>query len=96
MASALSASIRSFSALSRLTLHGAWQVHGTCTGRDYADHLVNPLIVPLKMIKGAHKPAEHLGVMAVATRVHPQTPVRPAHTQCSSHFSLTSCTQHSL
>ena len=58
----------------------AWHVHGTRTGRVYADLLVNPLIVPLKMIKGAHKPAEHLGVMAVATRVHPQTPVRPAHT----------------
>ena len=41
-------------------------------GRVYADLLVNPLIVPLKMIKGAHRPAEHLGVMAVA--FHPTQP----------------------
>ena len=40
-------------------------------GRVYADLLSNPLIVPLKILKG-HKIKDHLGVMAVV--FHPTQP----------------------
>ena len=40
-------------------------------GRVYADLLTNPLIVPVKILRG-HKATEHIGVMAIA--FHPSRP----------------------
>ena len=58
-----------------------WPLFGSCSddgslnvfhGRVYKDSLTNPLIVPVKVLKGGHKVTDGLGVLDCAW--HPKHP----------------------